>query len=273
MTFEQPVFCVSDHTGLTAEGLAHSVMAMFDSVLPDYRIHPFVVGVDQAAEIANEIDALARIGPPPIIFATLVDPAARKVLSDSKGIVVYSHDKLVETVGSALGSEPSVRVGGYHGIHDLQSYQVRIDALDFALATDDGVGLSRYPSADVIILGVSRVGKTPTCLYLSMHYGIRAANYPLAPEDLRTVDLPEALSLHRRRLFGLTVTPERLHEIRQRRRPGSDYASVETCLSEVSATKRMYETYDITYIDSTNLSVEEIAVTVIRQTGVERRLG
>lgn len=273
MTVEQPVFCISDHTGLTAEGLAHSVMARFESVLPDYRIYPFIIGTDQAAEIAAEIDALAETGPPPIIFATLVDPAARKVLGNTRGVVVYSHDKLVETVAAALGTEPAVRVGGYHGIHDLQSYQVRIDALDFALATDDGVGLSRYPSADVIILGVSRVGKTPTCLYLSMHYGIRAANYPLAPEDLETTDLPEALALHRRRLFGLTVTPERLYEIRQKRRPGSDYASVETCLSEVASTKRMYEAYDITSIDSTNLSVEEIAVTVIRQTGIERRLG
>lgn len=269
---EQPVFCVSDHTGLTAEGLAHSVMARFESVHPVYHMHPFVTGVEQAEEIAAEIDRLAEIGPPPIIFTTLVDPVARKTMAESKGIVVGSYDEVVETVGRVLGIEPSLRVGGYHGISNLHSYQVRIDALDFALATDDGIGLSRYPSADVILMGVSRVGKTPTCLYLSMHFGIRAANYPIAPEDLSIGGLPEALDVHRGRLFGLTVTPQRLHEIRRRRRPHSEYASLETCLSEIAATERMYREYNIGYLDSTNLSVEEIAVTLMRQTGIERRI-
>lgn len=272
MTLEQPVFCVSDHTGLTAEGLAHSIMARFESVVPTYRVHPFVTSVEQAEEIAAEINRLVQLGPPPLIFTTLVDPGARRILAESEGILVGSYDEVVETVGRVLGIEPSLRVGGYHGISDLHSYQVRIDAVDFALATDDGIGLSRYPSADVIILGVSRVGKTPTCLYLSMHFGIRAANYPMAPEDLGTPGLPKALVANRGRLFGLTLTPQRLSEIRQRRRLDSEYASVETCLSEITATERMYREYGIGFLDSTNRSVEEIAVTLMRQAGIERRI-
>lgn len=247
-------------------------MARFESIRPAYRVHPFVAGAEQAEAIAAEINSLADEGRPPIIFTTLVDPVARRILGESKGIVVGSYDEVVEAVGEVLGIEPSLRVGGYHGISNLHSYQVRIDALDFALATDDGVGLSRYPSADVILIGVSRVGKTPTCLYLSMHFGIRAANYPIAPEDLAQPGLPEALGAHRDRLFGLTLTPQRLHDIRRRRRPNSDYAAVDTCLSEIAATERMYRDFGIEFLDSTNLSVEEIAVILMRQAGIERRI-
>ncbi|HEX9855323.1 MAG TPA: pyruvate, phosphate dikinase/phosphoenolpyruvate synthase regulator [Acidimicrobiia bacterium] len=268
----QPVFCVSDHTGLTAEGLAHSVMVRFEGVTPRYIVKPFVTTTEQAAEIAAEIDAMAEEGRRPIVFTTIVDVETRRVLDESKGFVVGVYDEVVAQVGEALAMEPGRRVGGYHGIRDMHEYQVRLDAVDFTLSTDDGVGLARYPSADVIVLGVSRVGKTPTCLYLSMNFGIRAANYPLTQEDLGDLVLPPALRGHEDRLFGLTIEPKRLSEIRKRRRPNSPYATLDTCTEELAAADRIFSRHDIPVLDTTSQSVEEIAVNIIRARELQRRL-
>jgi [pyruvate, water dikinase]-phosphate phosphotransferase / [pyruvate, water dikinase] kinase len=272
VTQAQPVFCVSDHTGLTAEGLAHSVMVRFEGITPRYIVRPFVTTVDQAELIAAEIDALAAQGPRPIVFTTIVDVATRRALAGSGGFVVGVYDEVVAQVGEALGLEPGRRVGGYHGIRDMHEYQVRLDAVDFALSTDDGVGVARYPSADVIMLGVSRVGKTPTCLYLSMNFGIRAANYPLTTEDLGDGGLPGPLRGHEDRLFGLTIEPRRLSEIRNRRRPDSPYATLDTCVAELAAADRIFAGHDIPVIDTTSQSVEEIAVNVIRMRELQRRI-
>jgi len=134
-----------------------------------------------------------------------------------------------------------------------------MDAVNFALAADDGLATERYGQADLILLGVSRSGKTPTALYLAMHYGLRVANYPLTPENFERPGLPPQLKAHRAKLRGLVLAPERLAQIRAERRPGSRYAAPETCRGELRASEDLMRAEGIPIIDTTRRSVEEIA--------------
>ena len=147
----------------------------------------------------------------------------------------------------------------------------RIDAVHFALANDDGMHLHRYDDADIILVGVSRTGKTPCSVYLGMQYGIKAANYPLIPQDLQSNKIPDALSDHTKKLFGLTIRPARLSEIRNERKPNSQYANLRTCVDEIRQAETLYRQYRIPYIDTTQLSVEEISARMLQRAGIERR--
>lgn len=266
------VFCVSDHTGLTAETYAHSIVSRFRGVEATYETRPFVDDHEKLTDVVAEIDSIAREGPRPIVFSTLTDPEMSRVLSTANGLVLGLFDGFVEQLSAELGQEAATTVGMYHGIGDVGSYQVRMDALDFTLTTDDGLGMDRYQLADIIVIGASRVGKTPTCLYLSMQYGLRAANYPLTGEELESSELPQALQPYRDRLFGLTIDPTRLYQIRQKRRPDSSYSSFEQCTSEVAGAERMFRAQSISTIDTTTRSIEEITATLMREADLDRKL-
>lgn len=266
------VFCVSDHTGLTAETYAHSIVSRFRTVKADYETRPFIDDMDKLSAVVEEIDTVARQGSRPIVFSTLTDPEMSSTLAKANALVLGLFDGFVEQLGAELGLEADTTVGMYHGIGDVGTYQVRLDALDFTLTTDDGLGMDRYQLADIIVVGVSRVGKTPTCLYLSMQYGLRAANYPLTGEDLESTELPSALRPYRDRLFGLTIDPTRLFQIRQKRRPDSSYSSFEQCTREVSAAERMFRANAIPTTDSTTRSIEEITATLMREADLDRKL-
>lgn len=267
------VFCVSDHTGVTAETFAHSLMSRFESVVPAYITRPFVDTVEKARELVDEIDQVAGTGERPIVFSTLTDKVLWDVLHESEALVLGMFEFFVDRLSSELDVEASKGVGRYHSINDTATYQLRLDAVDFALMTDDGVGLRHYPAADVVLVGVSRVGKTPTCLYLSMQYGIRAANYPLTVDDPSVTQLPEAIAALRDRLFGLTIDPIRLHQIRQKRRPDSPYSSLERCTEEVGRAERLLRSNGVATLDTTARSIEEITATIIEEADLVRRLG
>ena len=147
----------------------------------------------------------------------------------------------------------------------------RIDALNFTLSNDDGVSVKHYPSSDIIVLGASRSGKTPTCLNLALQYGVRAANYPLSTEDVLNGTLPEFLAPFKAKMFGLTISPNRLHRIREKRRPGSSYASLNQCQTEVRTIEALYQHEDIPYIDTSLVSIEEICTTIMETMKIERR--
>ncbi|MFQ5554928.1 MAG: pyruvate, water dikinase regulatory protein [Acidimicrobiia bacterium] len=265
------VFCVSDHTGMTAEAFAHSLIARFEPVDARYETRPFV-DAEKIAAVVDEIDVVAGRGPRPIVFSTLSDPGLQDVLRHSQGLVIGLFDHFVDELSEELGLSASRRPGQYHGIGDAARYQLRLDAVDFALMTDDGLGIDHYVRADVILVGVSRVGKTPTCLSLAMHYGIRAANYPVAPEDHPDGELPVTLRTFRDRLYGLTIDPGRLHTIRMQRRPDSEYSDLAMCKRELAHADRMFRSERLPIIDTTSRSIEEITATIIESAELHRRV-
>ena len=257
----QLVVIVSDHTGLTAESLARSLMAHFSNTVT-YLPRPFVTTLALAQGVAEEIEQLTTEdgGVPPLVFTTLTDPALLSPLYEASALVFDLLGDNLARLELILGRSAERRIGGHHDMRDAQGYLARMDALDFALSTDDGVGESRYGNADVILVGVSRVGKTPTSLFLALQYGLRASNYPLAETDFETTELPVPLQPFRERLYGLTIDAWRLHAIRTHRKSGSRYASLEVCEWEVRRAERLFQAQGIPVQNSTSASIEEIAV-------------
>ena len=269
---ERSVFFVSDGTGITAETYGHSVMTQFGSFrYREVRI-PFV---DEPAKARAAVDRIneagARDGLRPIVFTTLVNPEVNREMHQSQGLVLDLFAAFVVPIEQELGVKSSKTIGGFHNMSDADAYTNRIDAINFTLAHDDGQSSKGLADADVILVGVSRSGKTPTTLYLAMQFGLKAANYPLIPEDFEREQLPEALPQYRDKLFGLTILPERLAEIRHERRPNSKYASLENCRYEVAAAEKMMRKESVRWLSSTTKSIEEIAATIIAEIKIDRR--
>lgn len=263
---ERTVVFVSDGTGITAETLGHSVLAQFESIrFKQVRI-PFIDSEVKAISARQKIDDLAAYtGIKPIVFSTLVNPKINAVVKQANGVFMDLFMTFVEPLEAELGVKSTHRVGRSHTISDKDQYKNRIEAINYALAHDDGQTDKDLAGADVILIGVSRSGKTPTSLYLAMQYGIKAANYPLIPEDFDRGRLPEALPAYRSKLFGLSISPERLSEIRNERRPNSVYASLENCQKEVKAAEMMMRREGISWLSSTSKSIEEISTTILQQ--------
>jgi regulator of PEP synthase PpsR (kinase-PPPase family) len=269
---ERTVFYVSDGTGITSETLGHSVMTQFESVRLRRERIPFVDSADKAREAVVRInEARARDGRRPIVFSTLVDPAVNAHLKQADALILDLFESFVVPLEQELGIKSSHSIGRSHNIADSETYKNRIEAINFALAHDDGQSAKGLAAADVILVGVSRSGKTPTSLYLAMQYGVKAANYPLIPEDFERGELPSALPQHRGKLFGLSIAPERLAEVRHERRPRSRYAALDNCRYEVVAAEQLMRREGIRWLSSTTKSIEEIAATILQQLGLERR--
>lgn len=261
------VYFVSDHTGVTAEVLGHSLLARFADVAIRTTTRPFVNTLQRADALAAELAALPETA---VVFSTITDEAVRQRIAAAPCVHLDLFEPFLGELSAVLGRPPQDRVGAYHGIRDLATYQARIDAVEYALATDDGSNVTRYGHAEVVMIGVSRVGKSPTCLYLALQYGVRAANYPLAEDDFEKEGLPAPLAPFRSRLFGLTIAPERLHEFRQKRRPDSAYADVRRCAYEVRQAERLFRRHGVPFQDASSLSVEELAALVLQRAGLER---
>jgi regulator of PEP synthase PpsR (kinase-PPPase family) len=269
---ERDVFFVSDGTGITAETLGQSVLAQFDRLR--VRVHriSFVDSPDKAREAVARIDDIAlRHATRPVVFSTLVDPSINAILRTTAALILDVFETFLVPLEHELGLKSTHTIGRFHTMSDPEKYKNRIEAINFALSHDDGQLAAGLDQAEVILVGVSRSGKTPTTLYLAMHYGVKAANYPLIPEDFERGELPSALPAHRDRLFGLTIAPERLAEVRRERRPNSRYASLENCLYEVSQAERLMRREGIRWLSSTTKSIEEIAATILQELLPERR--
>jgi [pyruvate, water dikinase]-phosphate phosphotransferase / [pyruvate, water dikinase] kinase len=269
---ERTVFFVSDGTGITAETFGNSILAQF-SAKPRHVRRPFIDSLDKAHQVVGEINEMAlREGKRPIVFITLVNDEVRSILTadQCKGLVLDMFSTFVEPLEQEFGVKSNHRVGRFSDASQSQEYHDRIEAINFSLAHDDGQSAKNLEQADVILLGVSRSGKTPTSLYLAMQHGIKAANYPLIPEDFERGRMPGALSPHKRKCFGLTIDPERLAQIRNERRPGSQYASLENCRYEVREAEAMMRREGIAWLSSTHKSIEEIATTILRDLRPDR---
>jgi len=269
---DRTVFFVSDGTGITAETFGNSILAQF-SARPRHVRRPFIDSVPKAQAVVQEINQVARQeGRRPIVFITLVRDDVRDLVASGAcdGLVLDMFRAFVEPLEEEFGIKSNHRVGRFSDASQSQEYNDRIEAINFSLAHDDGQSARNLDVADVILVGVSRSGKTPTSLYLAMQHGIKAANYPLIPEDFERSRLPGALSAHKRKCFGLTIDPARLAQIRHERRPASRYASIENCRYEVSAAESMMRREGIAWLSSTHKSIEEIATTILRDIRPDR---
>lgn len=268
----RPVFYVSDGTGITAETIGHSLLTQFGGVefLTD-RIS-FVDDPGKAGQARDLIRAAGeRHQVRPIVVNSCVDAQLSTILAQSGALMLDVFEPFIEPLERELGEPRQPRVGHAHGLVDFDTYHRRINAMNYSLTHDDGVAFD-YAEADVILVGVSRAGKTPTCVYLALHYGIKAANYPLTDEDLESDRLPPRLKAWRRKLFGLTIDPERLHQIRQERRPDSRYARLETCRREVQAAEAMFALERVPTLSTTHTSIEEISSKVLSTLGLQREM-
>ena len=267
------VFFVSDQTGVTAETMGHSLLTQFDGLEFRQVTVPFISTVDKAEEAVRRINlTAAEDGLRPIVFSTLVREDVRSVLRRSNALLLDFFDAFLGPLEVELGAKPSQREGRAHGMQDIGAYTLRINATNFALANDDGAITRDYDRADLVLVGVSRSGKTPTCLYMALQYGIFAANFPFAEEEFESGALPPSLVNCRRKLYGLTIAPERLQQIRTERRPNSKYSSPSQVEFEVRAAEAIFRRYDIPCINTTECSIEEIASRILDKTGLERRL-
>jgi regulator of PEP synthase PpsR (kinase-PPPase family) len=258
------VFIVSDGTGITAENFSQSILAQFEATFKHIRI-PFVDSVDKAHEAVSNINqALNKYSVQPIVFTTLVNPELNHIVSKANGLILDMFQTFVAPLEAALGMKSTHAMNRLHHNADTEAYKNRIEAINYSLAHDDGQSNQNLGEADVILVGISRVGKTPTSLYLAMQYGLKAANYPLIPEDFERGQLPKDLIPYRQKIFGLMIDAERLSEIRNERRPGSNYAKLENCRYEINEATAMMKKQSIPWVLTTSKSIEEIATTVLQ---------
>ena len=266
------VFFVSDGTGITAETFGNSILAQFPA-RPRHIRRPFIDTVDKAWAVLAEINKVGeREGKRPIVFVTLVNDDIRQVLTHEacSGLVLDMFRTFVEPLEVEYGVKSNHRIGRFADAAQSPEYLDRIEAINFSLAHDDGQSARNLENADVILVGVSRSGKTPTSLYLAMQHGIKAANYPLIPEDFERGVLPASLAPHKAKCFGLSIDPNRLSQIRHERRPASKYASIENCRYEVHEAESMMRRHSIAWLSSTHKSIEEIATTILRDLRPDR---
>jgi regulator of PEP synthase PpsR (kinase-PPPase family) len=267
------VFFVSDRTGITTETLGHSLLSQFAQLKVRTITMPFVSTVQEAEGVVARIDAIARDeGVRPIVFSTLVDDEVREVVRRAQGFFLDFFDAFLGPLEAEIGMRSAHVRGAHASTGSDPAHSVRISATNYALANDDGAGERDYRSAQVILLGVSRTGKTPTSLYLALQYGVFSANYPLTDEDLETGRLPKVLLAYRSKLHGLTISPERLQQIRSERRPGSRYASPQQIQYEVRSAKALFERNGIPYVDVTEIGVEEIASRILASKNLTRQV-
>lgn len=266
-------FIVSDRTGLTAEAMAHSLLSQFPTIDFNTETFTFVDTAGKAADLVARCHSIRdSTGVTPLVFLTMVNDKLRAQFTVA-GIEVFDlFHTFIGPMEERLGVKSSHTIGKSHGVTDEKAYTSRIAAVHFALQTDDGMDTDHYRQADLIIIGVSRCGKTPASLYLSLHYGLYVSNYPLTDHELERKQLPEALLPFKEKLFGLTIDPFRLLQIRQQRYQGSNYSTAATCQREIAQAEALFRSNHLPWLNTTRMSVEEIGAMVVNRTKPDRRI-
>lgn len=264
MAGKRIVYFISDRTGITAEALGKSLLTQFDHIEFERHTLPFIDTPKRAEAARDWINrSIEETGQRPIVFSSILQSDLRATVAGANALFIDYFDTFISPLEAELGEKSSGAVGKAHGMS--KNYLSRINAVNFGLTHDDGLG-SHLEQAELILVGVSRCGKTPTCLYLALQYSLYAANYPLTPDDFESTQLPKPLQPFKSKLFGLTISPERLMLIRQERKPNSDYARLDTCRAEVRQAEALFKRHDIPYLDSSRMSIEEIASSIMHQT-------
>ena len=273
MSSRQRVFFVSDRTGLTVEALGSSLLTQFGDLDFLRLTLPFIDTIPKAIQVVAQVNEAHRdSGQRPLVFSSIVDDEVRAEINKCDGLVLDVFERFIVPLENELGRKSSHAVGRSHSAGNVKDYNHRIEAINYTLAHDDGVTHRGLEEADIVLVGVSRSGKTPTCLYMAMQFGIKAANYPLIPEDLEANRLPPSLVPLKGKVWGLSIAPDRLHQIRSERRPDSRYAALENCRYEVSAAEKLMRQAEIPFLDSTTKSIEEIATHMLHEAHLVRRV-
>jgi len=273
MSQRKRVFFVSDRTGITVEALGSSLLSQFAGMDFMRMTLPFIDTVEKAREVVAQVNEAHRdSGQRPLLFCSIVDDAVRAEINKADGLVLDVFERFIVPLENELGVKSMHAVGRTHSVANVKDYNHRIEAINYTLAHDDGVTHRGLEEADIVLVGVSRSGKTPTCLYMAMQFGIKAANYPLIPEDLEANRLPPSLLPLKQKVWGLSIAPERLHQIRSERRPDSRYAALDNCRYEVSLAEKLMKQAQIPFLDSTTKSIEEIATHMLHEAHLVRRV-
>lgn len=263
-------FFVSDRTGITAETLGHSLLTQFEFLAFEKRSLRFINNVERAMEARDRINRRSAAEQQPVlVFSTLINAELRDVIKSSDCVFFDFFESFVERLEAELEVRSVPTEGHSHGVTDVRHYFTRMDAINFTLNHDDGSAISHLDQADIVMIGCSRTGKTPTCLYLALHYGALAANFPLTEDELEDLRLPKTLESHRSKLFGLTTDPVRLQLIREERLPNSRYASRQQCEFEIRQSEALFKRLGIPFLSTTTRSIEEISATIVDMVGLE----
>lgn len=267
------IYFISDGTGITVETLGQSLLTQFGSLEYTSKKYPYIDTIEKAEKISQEINQeTINTKLKPIILSTLISEDIRNTIKKSanKCLVLDFFEQYINPLEQELNLSSDHTIGKSHSLTNLHKYDSRIDAINFALSTDDGLSQKKYSKADIILIGVSRSGKTPTCLYMAMKYGIKAANYPLVEEDLEQHTLPELLKPFQNKLYGLSIDPKRLQSIRQKRRPDTKYASIKKCRDEIKLAEQLFLLHDIPFLYTTTHSIEEITAHIIADKQIDK---
>ncbi len=259
------VFYISDGTGITARAFGRSLLTQFEHCEVEEITLSYVNTLDKAQEAIQKINnSFTMQAERPLIFATLVDNRIHNVLKEqSCGLLMDFFHDFIGPLEEELGQPSSHSMGRTHGVQDDKEYISRISAINYTLDSDDGNNIRHYDKADIILLGVSRCGKTPTSLYIALQFSVKVANYPFTADDMYPLRLADFLAVQQKKLIGLSIDPRRLHQIREERRPNSQYASLSQCQEEVAKVEALFQEEHIPFINSTALSIEEIATWVM----------
>ena len=268
---QRAIFFVSDGTALTVEALGNAVLSQFP-IQCHSQTHPFIESTYKAEKVVKKINECCLITTgQPIVFHSIVNPDIRGIIERSSAFTYDILQAFVAPLQEQLHIKAKPKTHQSHSIHHDDYFQ-RINAIHYSLDNDDGKFSQDLSQADIILIGASRSGKTPSCLYLSLQFGIKAANYPLVEDDLFPLCLPEVLQKHQAKLFGLTISPSRLQQIRQSRTSLQQYSSLQQCRFEITQIQKLFHTYNIPYLDTTNHSIEEISAMILDKTGIKRQL-
>ncbi|HEX4333781.1 MAG TPA: pyruvate, water dikinase regulatory protein [Usitatibacter sp.] len=273
MSSRRRVFFVSDRTGITVEALGSSLLTQFADLDFLRLTLPFIDSVPKALQVVDQVNQAHRDSAQrPLVFSSIVDDAVRAEINKTTGLVLDVFERFIVPLESELEVKSMHAVGRTHSVSNVKDYNHRIEAINYTLSHDDGVTHRGLEEADIVLVGVSRSGKTPTCLYMAMQFGIKAANYPLIPEDLEANRLPPSLAPLKQKVWGLSIASDRLHQIRSERRPDSRYAALDNCRYEVSAAEKLMKQAGIPFLDSTTKSIEEIATHMLHEAHLVRRV-
>lgn len=265
MPQKRTVFFVSDRTGMTTQMLGHSLLAQFDSVPMEEVTLPFVDSLERAKAAVDLINHREQAdGIRPLVFSTIVSQEVAHAVSCARALYLDCCNVFMNALERELGVKASHTTSHSDRANDFSNRHARLEAINYALRHDHFRVPADFSGADIVVIGVERVGKTPLCLHLAVMHGVRAANYDLSVRDLEAGKLPDIVAAARGRIFGITMTPERLNITRTEHKKGR-YASLEECRFELDKAETLMLREKIVFLDSSRTSLEELAALVMTQ--------
>ncbi len=267
-TIPQDVYYVSGSTAILAEDMGKALLAQFQGIRFREEKIPFIHTPDDARKALAHI--LQQSGDSrPLVFCTIMDQQTRDVFDCPEVRFFDIFLNTLELLERALGAK-ALREPGYSRHFTISRMDKRVDAIHFSLEHDDGTRPAEYDEAEIILVGVSRSGKTPVSIYLATHMELKAANFPLTADHLDKHELPKEIVRNRKRAVGLTCSPHYLHTIREKRYAGSTYASLANCTRELQLAKQLYMRHNLKTLNVEGRSIEELAVQAMQAIGMTK---